>query len=107
MVVKYNPGVLLPAGGCSGGFGTWDFDRPITLAGFLALAKGENDIGTIGARLRSGSEIEHQLAKEFGAGKLDGIDFQGVPADETQEAGYGFRRLDAARAALEQTQADG
>ena len=54
-----------------------------------------------------GSEIGHQLNKEFRAGKLDGIDFQSVPTDETQEAGYGFRRLDAAWAALEQTKADG
>jgi len=43
----------------------------------------------------------HQLDKEFGASKLDGIYFQSVPADETQEADHGFRRLDAARAALE------
>ena len=50
---------------------------------------------------RSGSEIGHQLDKELGAGELDGIDFQSVPADKTQEADHGFRWLDAARAALE------
>src|SRR5208337_5604202 len=33
------------------------------------------------AGLGSGGEIGHQLYKEFGAGKLDCVDFQGVPAD--------------------------
>ena len=59
------------------------------------------------AVFRSGGEIGHQLYKEFGAGKLDCVDFQSVPTDEAQGAGYGFRRLDAARAAQEQTQARG
>ena len=64
-------------------------------------------------RLRSGllhrllGMIGHQLYKEFGASKLDGVDFQSVPTDEAQDAGYGFWRLDAARAAQEQTQASG
>ena len=53
------------------------------------------------ASLGSGGEIGHQLYKEFGAGKLDGVDFQSVPTDEAQGAGYGFWRLDAALAALE------
>src|SRR6266478_6384140 len=57
--------------------------------------------------LGSGGEIGHQLYKEFGAGKLDCVDFQSVPADEAQGAGYGFWRLDAAQAAQEQTQARG
>jgi hypothetical protein len=57
--------------------------------------------------LGSGGEIGHQLYKEFGARKLDGVDFQSVPTDEAQDAGYGFWRLDAARAAQEQTQASG
>src|SRR6267142_3498100 len=56
---------------------------------------------------RSGGEIGHQLYKEFGAGKLDCVDFQSVPTDEAQGAGYGFRRSDAARAAQELTQARG
>jgi hypothetical protein len=55
----------------------------------------------------SGGEIGHQLYKEFGAGKLDCVDFQSVPTDEAQGAGYNFWRLDAARAAQEQTQASG
>ena len=59
------------------------------------------------AVLRSGGEIGHQLYKEFGAGKLDCVDFQSVPTDEAQGAGYGFWRLDATRAAQEQTQACG
>ena len=57
--------------------------------------------------VRSGGEIGHQLYKEFGAGKLDCVDFQSVTTDEAQGAGYGFWRLDAARAAQEQTQARG
>lgn len=70
------------------------------------------DIRTLGrqskrCRFRSGGEIGHQLYKEFGAGKLDCVDFQSVPTDEAQGAGYGFWRLDAARAAQEQTQARG
>jgi len=59
------------------------------------------------AVFRSGGEIGHQLYKEFGAGKLDCVDFQSVPTDEAQGAGYGFRRSDAARAAQELTQARG
>jgi len=55
----------------------------------------------------SGGEIGHQLYNEFGAGKLNGVNFQSAPADEAQGAGYGFWRLDAARAALEQIQAKG
>jgi hypothetical protein len=57
--------------------------------------------------LGSGCEIGQQLYKEFRAGKLDCVDFQSVPTDEAQDAGYGFWRLDAARAAQEQTQASG
>ena len=59
------------------------------------------------AGLGSWGEIGQQLYKEFGDGKLDRVDFQGVPADEAQGAGYTFWRLDAARAAQEQTQACG
>ncbi len=55
----------------------------------------------------SGGEIGHQLYNEFGAGKLNGVNFQSAPADEAQGAGYGFWRPDAARAALEQIQAKG
>ncbi len=55
----------------------------------------------------SGGEIGHQLYNKFGAGKLNGVNFQSAPADEAQGAGYGFWRLDAARAALEQTQTKG
>ena len=51
--------------------------------------------------IRSGGEIGHQLYKEFGAGKLDGVDFQSVPTDEAEGAGYGFWRLEAALATLE------
>ena len=53
------------------------------------------------AQLDQAARSGTNLIRQFGAGKLDGIDFQSVPADETQEADYGFRRLDAARAALE------
>src|SRR5216683_5835018 len=60
-----------------------------------------------GAGLGSGGEIGHQFYDELGAGKLDGVNFQSAPADEAQGAGYGFWRLDAARAAPEQTQAGG
>src|SRR5258708_39548014 len=49
------------------------------------------------AVFRSGGEIGHQLYKEFGAGKLDCVDFQSVPTDEAQGAGYGFWRVDGAR----------
>jgi len=34
----------------------------------------------------------------------DGVDFQSVPADEAERAGYSSWRLDAARTAQEQTQ---
>ena len=53
MVVKYNQGPLLLAAAVSGGFGTYDVDRPINFPGFSALAKGGNDIGAIDARLRA------------------------------------------------------
>ena len=53
------------------------------------------------ASLGSGGEIGHQLYKEFRSGKLDGVDFQSVPTDEAEGAGYGFWRLDAALATLE------
>ena len=59
------------------------------------------------AGLGSWGEIGQQLYKEFGDGKLDRVDFQGVPADEAQGAGYSFWRLDAARAAQKQAQACG
>jgi hypothetical protein len=36
--------------------------------------------------LGSGGEIGHQLYKEFGASKLDGVDFQSVPTNEAQNA---------------------
>ena len=57
--------------------------------------------------LGSGGEIGYELYDELGAGKLDGVNFQRVPADEAQGAGDGLWRLDAARAAQEQTQAGG
>ena len=57
--------------------------------------------------LGSGGEIGHQLYEEFGASKLDSVDFQSVPTDEAQNACYGFWWLDAARAAHEQAQASG
>ena len=46
----------------------------------------------------------NQFYDEFGAGKLDGVNFQGVPANEAQDASRGFRRLDWARCAMEETQ---
>jgi hypothetical protein len=49
----------------------------------------------------SRGEIGYQLYKEFGAGKLDGVDFQSVPTDEAEDVGEGFWRLDAALATLE------
>lgn len=48
-----------------------------------------------------------QFYNEFGAGKLNGVDFQGVPTYVAQGAGDEFRRLDAARATMEQTKAKG
>jgi hypothetical protein len=44
----------------------------------------------------SGGKIGHQLYNKFGAGKLNGVNFQSAPADEAQGAGYGFCRLVAA-----------
>src|SRR3974390_2195391 len=38
--------------------------------------------------LESGREIGQQLDKEFGAGKLDGVNCQGVPTDEAKRARY-------------------
>lgn len=64
-----------------------------------ALAKAEYGLG-------SGGEIGDQLYDQLGAGKLDSINFQSVPADEAQDAGYRFWGLDAARATPEQTQAE-
>jgi hypothetical protein len=55
----------------------------------------------------SRGEVRQESYKEFGAGKLDGVNFQRVPADETQGVGCGLWRLDAARAAPEQKQARG
>jgi hypothetical protein len=60
-------------------------------------------IASLGLR----GEIGDQLYKEFGAGKLDGVNFQRAMADEAQHAGHGLWRLDTAWAALEQTQARG
>ena len=57
--------------------------------------------------LGSGGEIGYQLYKEFGAGKLDGVNFQGATADEAQHDGHGLWRLDTAWAALKQAQARG
>src|SRR5262245_26516594 len=55
----------------------------------------------------SGQEVGHQLYKEFRAGKLDSVDFQGVPTDEAKRAGDLLWRLEAALAAREETQAGG
>jgi hypothetical protein len=60
-----------------------------------------------GTNLGSAGKIRHQLYNEFRAGKLNGVNFQGVPANEAQDPGHGFRRLDAARCAMEPTQAKG
>jgi hypothetical protein len=49
----------------------------------------------------SGREIGHQLYSEFGDGKLDGVDFQGVPTDEAKRACYFLWRLEAALATHE------
>jgi len=77
----------------------------VILRGTLIFKSSARAFATID--LGSGCEIGQQLYKEFGAGKLDRVDFQSVPTDEAQDAGYGFWRLDAARAAQEQTQASG
>jgi hypothetical protein len=37
---------------------------------------------SIPCRTRSGSEGGHQFYKQFGTAKLDGVDLEGVPADE-------------------------
>ena len=49
----------------------------------------------------SGREIGHQLYKEFRAGKLDSVNFEGVPTDEAKRAGYLLRGLEAALSARE------
>ena len=46
-----------------------------------------------------------QFYNQLGAGKLNGVNFERVPTNEAQGAGYGFLRLNPARAALEQAQA--
>jgi len=51
--------------------------------------------------LESDREIGQQLDKEFGAGKLDGVNCQGVPTDEAERAGYLLWGLEAALAACE------
>ena len=51
--------------------------------------------------LGSGRESGRQLCDKLGAGKLDSVNFQGVPADKAQQAGYGLWWLDAARTAQE------
>ena len=51
--------------------------------------------------LESGGEIGHQLYKKFRAGKLDSVNFQGVPTDEAKRAGYLLWGLEAALAARE------
>jgi hypothetical protein len=55
----------------------------------------------------SGREIGQQLYKEFRAGKLDRVNFQGVPTDEAKRGSYFLWGLKAALAPPEQTQADG
>src|SRR5258705_1593183 len=76
---------------------------PLSLAGGTFEPLGRSKARS--AVFRSGGEIGHQLYKEFRAGKLECVDFQSVPTDEAQGAGYGFWRLDAARAPQEQRQA--
>ena len=71
--------------------------KPISRVILADPCLSEAGLGGLG----SGGEIGHQLYKEFGAGKLDGVDFQSVPTDEAEGAGYGFWRLDAALATLE------
>ena len=56
---------------------------------------------SVGKGRGSGRESGRQLCDELGAGKLDSVNFQGVPADKAQQAGYGLWWLDAARTALE------
>ena len=57
--------------------------------------------------LGSGREVAHQLYNEFGEGKLDSVNFQGVPTDEAQHACYRLWWLDATRAAQKYTHAKG
>src|SRR6478672_11876825 len=59
---------------------------------------------SIGKGLSSGRESRRQLCDELGAGKLDCVNFQRVPADKALQAGYGLWWLDAARTAPEQAQ---
>ena len=51
--------------------------------------------------LESDREIGQQLDKELRAGKLDGVNCQGVPTDEAERAGYLLWGLEAALAARE------
>ena len=60
----------------------------VILHGTLIFKSSARAFATID--LGSGCEIGQQLYKEFGAGKLDRVDFQSVPTDEAQDAGYGF-----------------
>ena len=101
-----------PACEDQGGFADWLLDamQPLpdpnsaahrTLRGYSNRSDGIAVASPSITGTRSRSENEPQLGKEFEAGKLDGIDFQCVPADETQKAAYGFWRLDGARSTLE------
>jgi hypothetical protein len=84
-----------------------DLDAVAALANVAFQNVSHAKLLALCASLGSGGEFGDQLYKEFGATKLDGVDFQSAPADEAQGDGYGFWRLDAARAAPEQTQAKG
>src|SRR5258708_38349899 len=68
---------------------------PLSLAGGTFEPLGRSKARS--AVFRSGGEIGHQLYREFGAGKLDCVDFQSVPTDEAHVAGYGCWRVDGAR----------
>ena len=54
----------------------------------------------------SGGKIGQQHDDEFAAGKLNGVNFQGVLSDKTQDTRQWFLRLDKARAATEQGDLD-
>ena len=62
---------------------------PDQVQGLKMRGRGCELIDALVFRLRfgSGGETGDQLYNELGAGKLDGINFQGVPSDEAKSAG--------------------
>ena len=62
------------------------FDMDL-LCGLQAQVSRLWELRTAGQSIGSGGEIGHQLYHEFRAGKLDGVNLQGVSADKAQDDG--------------------